>query len=272
MQTEQQFYDWLVAQGLQREEWELSFGLAKKGIEQSMLTIALLYKEHQNFLEASVWLNKTVLLGNIKAMYELGNVYFELDDEANAFAMYKEAAELGHPDAMNNLADMYLNGEGTARNEQLALKWFTKAAEHDVVEAMYTLGIMYEQGIGTEVNEKTALMFYEKAANLGDAEAQYRMGMIYFEGELGQASHIEQAIHYFKLAALQYHVDALFNLGYIIELEQGLNIDALHYYKQASLIGDIESTKKLVQYYAQLGDEQVQKWREKLAQLHRERE
>lgn len=129
-------------------------------------------------------------------MYELGNIYFEIEDETHAYRLYEQAAQLGHPDAMNNLADMYLNGEGTVLNEPLALQWFVKAAEQDVVEAMFTLGMMYEQGLGVVVDEQQAYHYYEQSANGGDVEGLYRMGMVYLEGELGQQPNVARAISF----------------------------------------------------------------------------
>lgn len=272
MQTEEQFQDWLTQHLLAPQHWLQQFELAKKGVEQSVVAIALLYKAHQNFEQANEWFNTAVLLGNTEAMYELGNIYFELEEEVKSFTMYKMAAQLGHPDAMNNLADMYFNGEGIAQDDRLALHWFTKAAECGVVEAMYTLGIMYEQGLGTTTDNQQALEFYMAAAHGGDIEGLYRLGMIYFEGELGQLQNREQAIYYFEQAAEQFHLDALFNLAYITELEEGMTEKAIHFYKQASLIGDLASTRKLVQYYEQINEAHAQKWREKLTYLEQDGE
>ena len=272
MQTKEQFQHWLTEHFLEPQQWHQQFELAKKGVEQSVVAIALLYREHQNFEQATEWFHKAVLLGNTEAMYELGNVYFEMEDEERAFMMYKKAAEFDHPDAMNNLADMYFNGEGIAQDDRLALHWFIKAAEYGVVEAMYTLGIMYEQGLGAEADGQKALVFYEAAAQGGYVEGLYRLGMIYVEGELGQPQNRVQARSYFEQAAEQFHLDAFFNLGYLTELEEGLTEQAVHYYKQASLLGDVASTKKLVHYYERTNEGQARKWREKLRYLEQDGE
>ncbi|MCH7323970.1 sel1 repeat family protein [Solibacillus sp. MA9] len=271
MQTEQQFNEWLYQQNLDKEYWLEHYELSKEGALQSIVAIALLYKAHKHFEHASLWLQKAVALGHVEAMYELGNVYFEMEEEEHAFMMYARAAQLGHPDAMNNLADMYLNGEGTVINEQMALQWFVKAAENGVVEAMFTLGMMYEQGIGSGIDEQTAIHYYVLSANGGDVEGLYRMGMIYFEGELGQQPNLPRAIQYFEQAAEQLHIDALFNLGYIYELEWGMGTKAIHYYKQASFAGDLGATKKLVDFFERTNDEQLHKWQQKLTQLQHER-
>ena len=117
MHDEQQFKQFIEQIHLRHEigEWLEQFSSAINGDEQSMVNIALLYKEQRLFPEMYDWLNKAVSLQCAKAMYELANCYFEaLDGKGNekeAFELYKKAAQLKHPDAMNNLADMYFNGE-----------------------------------------------------------------------------------------------------------------------------------------------------------------
>ncbi|CAM5308550.1 hypothetical protein LSPH24S_05565 [Lysinibacillus sphaericus] len=49
-----------------------------------------------------------------------------------AFKLYEAAAQQGHADAANNLADMYLNGESVPENMSLAKHWFEIAAAQGV--------------------------------------------------------------------------------------------------------------------------------------------
>ena len=126
------------------------------------------------------------------------------------------AAHLGHVDAINNLADMYLNGEGVAVDEQQAFQWFHIAANGGVVEAMFTLGLMYEQGLGVAQNDTLALEYYIEAANRGDVEALYRMGNIYYYGLLSQQLHYEKALYWYEKAAQRHHIDAQFDAAICI--------------------------------------------------------
>lgn len=272
MQNEQQFNEWLQEQLIEDTPyWCQQFTMAGKGKIKAILEIAQLYKEQQFFQEAQEWLEMGVKLKSMEAMYRLGNFYFETiegqEGERKAFQLYEQAAHLGHPDAMNNLADMYFNGEGTEVNEACAFEWFEQAARHDVVEAQFTLGIMCEQGLGTAINEQQAFAYYEASAAGGYEEAQYRMGMVYFLGELGQAQNIEQAISWFSKAAQQFHVDALFNLGYIYEFEEGMGQRAIHYYKQASMLGDLQATNQLASYYEAIDSNQAKKWRKRMENI-----
>ena len=62
MQTIEQFQQWLNEHFLEPQHWQQQFELANKGVEQSIIAVALLYKEHQNFEQANEWFNKAVLL------------------------------------------------------------------------------------------------------------------------------------------------------------------------------------------------------------------
>ncbi|MEG0470909.1 MAG: tetratricopeptide repeat protein [Solibacillus sp.] len=252
-----------VAEVLKRQ-----FRHALDGDSRAMVGIALFYKEMELFDGMHYWLKEAIDHNDARAFYELANSYFEgVGVEASeqlAFYYYGQAAKQHHPDAMNNLADMYLNGEGTELDEEAALSWFLKATSGGVVEAMYTLGMMYEQGIGTQIDEDKAFTFYEMAANGGDSEGLYRMGMIYFQGELTRNQSYEQAMNWFGRAADVFHVDAIYNMAYCYEKALGVEKSAqqaIRYYKQAALLGDVASMLKLAELYEGVRPHEAKKWR-----------
>ncbi|MGN7478697.1 tetratricopeptide repeat protein [Solibacillus silvestris] len=280
MEHRTQFIKWLKKHEINaQEKWLEQFESATNGLEQSIVNIALLYKQYEDFACMYNLLENAVASQNADAMYELANCYFEaLDGRGNehqAFTLYEKAALLGHCEAMNNLADMYLNGEATEVDEAKALYWFEKAAQLGVAEAMFTLGLMHEQGIGTDCNEALAFAYYHCSAKQQDVEAMYRLGMIFFSGELGQRQDGAEAVKWFLKASEQFHVDAIFNLGYCYEYGCGVDQHiekAIYYYKQASLLGDIEATKKAVTYYERIDRAAAMKWQEKLTKLENESE
>src|SRR5262245_46098546 len=53
-------------------------------------------------------------------------------DLAKAFELYRELAEIGHPQSQGNIAIMYANGEGVARDTLLAYAWALIARENGV--------------------------------------------------------------------------------------------------------------------------------------------
>ena len=54
---------------------------------------------------------------------------------AQAITYYKKAARRGHVNAQFNLASMYFNGQGIAKNKVKAIKWYQKAADQGNVTA-----------------------------------------------------------------------------------------------------------------------------------------
>lgn len=249
------------------EGWQVMYEHAIEGDAHYLLELASFVSAH---LEIDpLWLlEEAAEQGNSVAYYELGNYYYERveteSDLVHVFSYYKKAALAGVADAMNNLADMYLNGEGTVVNEAEAFAWFKKAGALGVAEAKFTLGMMYEQGLGISVDLHAAFSYYEQSAQEGYEEAQYRIGMIYFDGLLQKPQKAEWAFQWFMKAAEQHQLDAIFNVAYCYEHGQGVEQDfskAILYYKKASLLGDNEARWRLVDLYEGMDEEQTQRWR-----------
>lgn len=56
-----------------------------------------------------------------------GSVAYSKQNYKEAFKWYKQAADLGHSNAMTMLGIMYDNGEGTLKDPQQAKYWIKKA-------------------------------------------------------------------------------------------------------------------------------------------------
>ncbi|MEG0438327.1 MAG: tetratricopeptide repeat protein [Solibacillus sp.] len=251
------------------ERLKQQFQQALNGDSSAMVEVARFYKEVEYLEGMHDWLKHAIDQNDADGFFELANCYYEgigvEESIQHAFDYYEQAAQQKHPDAMNNLADMYLNGEGTEIDEEAAFLWFSKAAKCDVVEAMYTLGMMYEQGIGTAIDDDKAFAYYEMAAKGGDSEGLYRVGMIYFNGELNRSQSYEQAMKWFYRAAEVFQVDALYNIAYCYEQALGVEKSqqqAIRYYKQAALLGDIASMLKLAELYESVNPQEAKKWRQ----------
>ncbi|KGK00414.1 tetratricopeptide repeat protein [Thalassotalea sp. ND16A] len=83
---------------------------------------------------------RTVRLGSqdnqVAIAYYQGSMGYE-KDWREAFRLFKQAAEKGHPYAQLNLANMYKDGEGVAKDLQLAIFWYEKASLQQVTAAKY---------------------------------------------------------------------------------------------------------------------------------------
>lgn len=95
----------------------------------------------------------------------------------------KAKAEQGDAKAQCSLGDRYAKGEGVAKDEAEAAKWFTKAAEQGIAEAQYNLSIMYAKGEGVAKDEAESLKWETKAAEQGYAAAQSGLGIDYALGK-----------------------------------------------------------------------------------------
>lgn len=94
---------------------------------------------------------------------------FELSDQGKheqAFALYLQAAELGHAKAQFHLAVMFDQGKFVAQNHALAAEWYLKSAEQGNANAQYNLAHKYKTGQGVAKDENKAAYWYRQAAEV----------------------------------------------------------------------------------------------------------
>lgn len=145
---------------------------------------------------ASYWLKKT-LENNIfdaKKLYEYGITSDTFDD---GFRYIRLAAELGYPEAQNQLGKIYtydfkaFNSPEVGRiyverDRDKSIKWLELAAKNGNVDAYYQLGILYQYGIFKKnakegdlwllkPNTYEAVKYYRWAAQSNHTEAQDKM-------------------------------------------------------------------------------------------------
>ncbi len=72
------------------------------------------------------------------------------------FLKYKPKAEKGDASAQFNLGRCYFYGQGVAKDEVEAVKWYRKAADQGNARAQYTLGMCYRDGEGVAKDEVEA--------------------------------------------------------------------------------------------------------------------
>jgi TPR repeat protein len=82
------------------------------------------------------------------------------------------STKYGFISSMIDLGAYYVDGKGTTKNSQEALRWLTKAIDIDnsfrhmnTGVAMFLLGYMYEYGLGIEKNLGTAKEWYQKSSD-----------------------------------------------------------------------------------------------------------
>ncbi len=91
----------------------------------------------------------------------------------------------GHSLAQTQVGFCYENGQGVARSDEEAAKWYLRAAEGGSWIAQANMGVLYEQGRGVEVNPAQAAVWYRAAATRGDAESAFALGLLLVRGAPG---------------------------------------------------------------------------------------
>jgi eukaryotic-like serine/threonine-protein kinase len=99
-----------------------------------------------------------------------------------AVKLYRQAADLGDSRAMQDLGEMFMDGNGVAKDDEEAVQWFRQAAEHGNTAAMVFLGGMYQLGTGVDQSDSTAADWFRKAAAAENPAAIFDLAMLYESG------------------------------------------------------------------------------------------
>ena len=191
----------------------------------------------------------------------------------------------GDTDAMNDLQNIYLNGddeEGIDPQPEKAFEWSNKSAEAGNVTGMFNTALYYAKGYGVERDLNKAAEWLEKAAeededaanlapvlrqaskdlNLaeqGDSKAQGRLAKYFMShasmlDQAGIEDYYTEALYWAKKGADQNDGMALCILGLAYSNGRGVHTDektALEYYKKGAYAGDPLAIFNLGSYYSQ---------------------
>ena len=103
------------------------------------------------------------------AAYNSGNY-------TQAFRELSPLAEQGEPKAQALVGNMYYNGEGIAKDQKEAIRWYHLAADQGHGAAAFMLGNVYRSGQGgAQANIVEALRWYRQEEEHGSNEAQYKI-------------------------------------------------------------------------------------------------
>ncbi len=125
---------------------------------------------------------KAAETGNAYAQYVLASIYLddccEFYDAEKAFPLFKAAAEQGHISAQEELALMYMFGEGCDEDPDEALRWLLLVANRNIASAQCALGeYYYEEG-----NYALAFKLASRAAQAGYQNAMELLVKMYRTG------------------------------------------------------------------------------------------
>lgn len=169
------------------------------GVEMDPLTAIELYRRaaEMGYAEAQY----TYGMAYRKSLHE---ILPRAAAKAEGVKWLQKAADQGHEKAQLALAKCYLTGEGVKKDEAEAFKIYRKAADAGSAEAMYELHDFYNLGWGgVTVDKAKAMELLRKSAEMGYVEAQRSLGLDSQYAYNGQAIDLTEAVKWYKLAASQ---------------------------------------------------------------------
>ena len=178
---------------------------------------------------------------HVLAYYYLDGIFIEKNVE-KAILLFHSNAERGFGSSQAVLGEIYHEGKyNCEKNIEKAFNYYKLAAEQNVPNAQFSLASFYSAGEVVDKNDDEAFKWIEKSALNNYADAQFELGKIYFHGYLNCKQDYEKGFYYFKLAADQGHISAIFNVASCYDVGKGVKQDkskAVSYYKLAAVDGD----------------------------------
>lgn len=163
------------------------------------------------------------------AVFRFGFDQYRSGHKREAVEAYRYAAENGQIGARWKLARMYAEGDGVARDDYEAFKFFSEIVAQEiepgspeesyVSDALVAVGNYLRTGIpGSPVKADPAAAqeyYMRAAANYRNPQAQYEIGRMYLKGE-GVVASLRQAGRWLQLAAEKGHAGAQATLGNLL--------------------------------------------------------
>lgn len=127
-------------------------------------------------------------LGDPEALVRLGELYREgavvPKNLPAAFAYFRQARDIGYPSARWRLAEMMLRGEGTPVDREGAHAELEIAAEAGVSTAMLMLGDLEASGEMGSVDVEAAISAWQKAVDAGEVRGLVRLANLYHDASI----------------------------------------------------------------------------------------
>lgn len=165
----------------------------------------------RNYSSALLSYKRAFELGNIPALYALGEMYEKgtgVDkDPARARFYYETASEMNFPPAILSLGILYEQGSGVARKPEMAYRFYKRAADLGSPRAINMMAQLTEKGLGTARDAKQARGLYERGAALGDSAAMLNLARCFADG-IGGRKDVSEARQLLEKASLSGSVEA----------------------------------------------------------------
>jgi len=129
---------------------------------------SLLYYGGDDTMAAVEWIRKAADRQYAPAEFQLGQLYdfgfgVSQDDRA-AFDWYRRAGDRGHAAAARAVGDFYRKGRIVVASAAEAARWYLRAAEGDDIRGQYQLAQLYFDGVGVARDYPAAYLWFSIAA------------------------------------------------------------------------------------------------------------
>lgn len=223
--------------------------------------------------EGALWIKKSAEGGNPMAQYTYANMLatgtiFKQDGQVAIFFLEKMGQKSNYPLAYRHIAQIYDEGMGVVRNQELALKNYEKASSLGDLFSTKKAGLMYQNGQGTEIDTDKALSYFLKGSEMGDPQSTYLWATLYSNTLNSGLTDYESVESWKRDEANKKAFDALVKAGengyaiayrYIgdmyVKMQQADNnyLEAVNWYKKAAEAGDTTSMRRLHNIYMEGG-------------------
>ena len=210
---------------------------------------------NKEYVEAYEIFSDLALNNDSNAQYNLALMNYKglgvNQNKQLAFFWYEKASDNNNLQAINNLAQMYILGEGGVKKDKVkARELYTKAAEAGYAVAQLNLAFLLEESIDKE-DLKESFFWYEKAALQGVLPAQNNLGKMYSLG-IGVKADKQKSLYWFTQAANGNDPIAQANLAVMYLKGDGVGMDidlAVKLFQKAGEQGNLASMLKLAEMY-----------------------
>ncbi len=196
----------------------------------------------------------------VEQVYLRARAEFDAGATTTALRLFAEAAEAGHPAALNALGVLHQSGRGLDADKALAASYFRRAAdlgygqamanlglihqqsglvadyvearalfrrasEHELPEAWLSLGILVFEGVGGPKDEAEGLRWLHRAAEAGTLGAMRYLGVVYLKGQGGVPPDHAQGIEWLRRGAALEDPTCMHVLGMAYASGQGVPKD-----------------------------------------------
>lgn len=164
-------------------------------------------------------------------------------------------AAAGSTAAQFVLGHMLLTGQGVARDEAAAYRWFSLAAQSGRADALNMVGRCHECGWGVPVDRREAARWYRMAVDKAHAWAMFNLAALLLAGE-GAERDVPAALSLFVRAARRGNAKAMNMLGQLREEGHGCAVNrhaAEHWYRRAAELGCFRGQHNLARFLARSG-------------------